>query len=126
MSVWDLAKKVTTRLIDATSTWTSTTTQIWTVPGGERWKLILIAGYRNASGTVTVKHLSTAGTVLAQIGAIAAAAGLWTVPSTATSDKNLQMSDGLILDAGEDISLVYGAAQDGTAYHSIIYMKVKV
>ena len=109
-------------MVDATSTWTSTTTQTWTVPANKRWFLIGLGGSRSVSALIAIKFLEVGGGMMFPLADVAAGTGTWVVPSMLSDNQN--HVGGLIMDAGETISLTYGAAQGGAAYHSISVLEI--
>lgn len=112
------ARKRTYYLLDATSTWTSTTTHDLAVPTGVRWKVLVITVKNDASATTAIYYSDASKVVIAQLATQGANTGRTTWPDVGNAEF---LQANLIMDPGEHIQVVCGAAQGAGAY---IYIHV--
>jgi len=121
-----VAKKVNNYLINATTTWTSTTTQKWTVPVGKRWFIVGGKVHRDVSSTIVVVITETGDGVIMSLGEGAAATGAFAFPSQASSANNQHMPYMPVVDVGEHVLVTLGTAQSTAAYVSCVVLEVDV
>ncbi len=124
-SLITLARKVSTHLLDATSTWDSTTEVELIVPAGKRWILQNLFVWRTQNATLTIRILNASDQVLAELVSVAAAVSGVAWPQ-GTGVARSQNSPGIIMDAGEKLSMITGAAQDASAYYAYSYLEVDI
>lgn len=120
-----IARKAITYLLDATSTWDSTTNHKLVVPTGKRWKVLVITVKNDVNATVSTYWLDSSDVVIAQLGNQAANTARTTWPDTGTSDF-LQGPENLIMDAGEQIEIACGVAQGAGAYIYVHALEVDI
>lgn len=122
-----MARKYTTYLLDATSTWDGTTTHKVVVPatsGQEvRWKLIAATLKNDANATSAIYWLDSSDVVIAQLASQAANTGRTSWPN-GIADASLLSNGEVILDAGEKLHFNTGAAQGAGAYIYVHLLEV--
>ena len=120
-----VAKKTTIRLLDATTTWDSTTSYSATVPAGKRWFLQHAYVWRTQVSTYYL-YIQDSGTdVITELAsATAAATGVaWPMGTAVLRSLNLA---GVYLDAGEILNFTFGVAQDASAFLTFTYLEVDI
>lgn len=119
-----LGRKINNRLLDS-STWLTTSTHKFVVPTGKRWFVLGGIVNRSDAATLEIKVADTSDLTIDYIDTQAAGTGITAWPND-TVDAKISTSYPKILDAGERISLVFGAAQGATAYISCIVIEVNI
>lgn len=119
-----LAKKTSVQLLDATSTWDSTTTHNLTCPTGKRWFLLNCFVWRTQAATLSINHRNAADAIIAELVYSAAAVGGVGYPNGIGATRSVQSFYPLRIDAGEYIGFVFSVAQDATAYISYSILEV--
>lgn len=113
-----LARKVNNYLSPA-SAWDSTTAHHYVVPADKRWILLYGIVNLDASGTLSVYVRDAADKIVGLLATYAAGTGVKAYPIDA-----YWSGDGpIVLDAGEYIRLVCGAAQGAGAYSSCVVLE---
>lgn len=121
--VLKFGRKVNNFLDDATSNWDTTTTHKFIVPAGKRWLLLGGNGFRSDAATVQVYCFNTANKKIFGLTELASAAGRFTYPSRTAEVDSGAIMDFMVLDAGEYVNFVFGAAQGATAYISCVVIE---
>lgn len=123
-----LAKKIQIFQADATSggLWTDTTHFTTVCPSGKRW--FFMGGVVNRSANATLlARLMSGGYPALILTTDVAATGISTFPNTVASVGNWHFSGVLpILDAGDNITLTFGAAQGAGAYCILTILEIDV
>lgn len=122
--VQTIARKVSEHLLDATSTWDSTTTHKITVPADTRWFLLNVYVWRTVSSTAHLQHKNAADKVLSELIYSAATTGGLGLPNGIGAVRSIQLFYPLVMDAGEYISFLFSVAQDATAYIAYSYLEI--
>lgn len=106
--------------LDATSTWDSTTTNVYTCPTGRRWFLLPSVVKITQNATAVIYHYNSSDKVTAVYLDKTASTGTYPWPQTTYP------YDIIIVEAGEYLKLIAGAAQDANAYMSARVVEVMV
>lgn len=123
-------RKVNNFITDATDNaptnakWTSTTEQEYTVPSGKRW--YLLGGIVNAdvNATCTVRIEDSSNNIIQQLHYESARTGICAYPQQYSSGYSQNAPFIMILDAGELVKIVMGAAQGAGAFASCVVIEV--
>lgn len=117
------AEKVDNYEVDATSgiLWVSTTNFRVTCPASKRWFLIGGVIKRTVSATVIGYVRDSSDNILHKLCDEAAATATTNFP-----DKDYVTGQGFVLDAGDDVSLTFGVAQNASAYASCVVLEVDI
>ena len=113
-------KVVTNYLVDATSTWDSTTSQVTTVPTGKRWFFITGHVFLDANATLTVNLRDTANNPIQRLSYYAAGTGYKQIPESGYVD----LPSVVPIPAGWDFQITCGAAQGAGAHIGIMVVEV--
>lgn len=119
-------KKVNNYEADATggTLWVDTTHFKCVVPLGRRWFVLGGIINRSDSGTAITRYYDAADKVLYQADFLNAATGVSAWPNTVASTGVGNVAPWFILDEGEYVETLYGAAQGATAYQSCVVIEV--
>lgn len=116
--VW-YAEIVDTYLLDATSTWDSTTTHNIVCPSGKRW-IVITGGYsRSAAATASVGFHNVADAKICGIDVAASGTGFRNLFSMSNTSDIANLTFPLIMEAGDYIKFFFGAAQGAAAFLSL-------
>lgn len=118
------ARKLNNYEADATSgtLWVSTTQFKVVCPTGKRWYLLYGVFNRTVNASVVMYIRDISNQVIGWLGALTAATGVAGYPYYTGSLSNPLR----VIDAGEYVSLEFGAAQDANAYASCVVLEVDV
>ena len=114
------ARKRTYYLLDATSTWDSTTEHVFTVPTGHRWKVLSICVKNDANATTNIYWEDSTAVVKGLLSTQAANTARTQFPCYVASVTVIGIQE-VLMDAGERLHIVCGAPQGAGAY---IYLDV--
>ncbi|MEE9540567.1 MAG: hypothetical protein V3V85_03615, partial [Candidatus Thorarchaeota archaeon] len=103
------------------------TNQTYEVPTGKRWYLLGGTTNRDVSGDLVIVCLDTSGNVILELQYEAAGTGSATWPSASNSARHHSgVGRPMVLDAGEQVDLTFGAAQGAGAYASCVVLEVNM
>jgi len=109
-----------------TTYWSSTTVYTYTVPTGKRAFVYQIETFRSQAATVGVVKRDVSNNTTLNILTDGAATGHAVWPNTIVLVTQTAGGQCIILQAGEEIRIVFGAAQDTNAYCAVHGIEVDV
>lgn len=124
MNLLEAGKMVPVHLLNATTTWDSTTEHTVVVPANERWFLLGGVVNKDVSATQIVTIENAADQVIRSLCVHSAAAGKGEFPSINSSVSNAAPVPYYIMDAGMKLHIVIGAAQGVGAYIGFQYIVI--
>lgn len=123
-----LAKMKNNFEADATggTLWDTTTSFKVVCPPNKRWFLVGGYGSRAVSSTMQAYKKDAADNIILVLANVAAATGIVSIPNNGVAVDSLQVSNYIVIDAGEYIEYVFGTAQNASSKAACVVLEIDV